>query len=56
MISEGQIEAMIRDLVETNLSEDARAAALEWLDKRATCYEAMLDLGLVEQQLDRAAG
>ena len=54
-MSDDQIEAMIRDLVEINLDEDARAAAVEWLDKHTICYTAAVELGLIDRT-ERAAG
>jgi hypothetical protein len=36
------IEAMLRGLVEEHLAEDARKAALNWLEKRSITYQAML--------------
>jgi hypothetical protein len=31
----------LRDLIEKHLAEDARAAALNWLEKRSLTYEAV---------------
>ena len=54
-MSDDQIEAMILDLVETNLSEDACTAATEWLERHSSHYKAMIELGLVDQP-ERAVG
>jgi hypothetical protein len=31
-----------------NLDEETRKAALEWLEKRAVAYQAMVDLGFLD--------
>jgi len=41
ILSDDDIEAMLRELAEKHLPEDARAAALNWLEKRSLTYEAV---------------
>lgn len=41
---------MVRDLIEEHLAEEERTAALEWLDKRVTAYQGMVELGLVRDE------
>jgi len=38
-MSDDDIEAMLRGLVEEHLAEDARKAALNWLEKRSVTYQ-----------------
>ena len=42
------MEAMLRGLVEQHLAEDARKAALNWLEKHSITYQAMQNLGLLD--------
>ena len=52
-MSDEEIEATVRGLIEQNiLAEDTREAALDWLDKRVTAYQAMQDLGLIDEEDD----
>jgi hypothetical protein len=48
IMSDDDIEAMLRDLVEEHLADDARKAALNWLEKRSITYQAMQNLGLLD--------
>jgi hypothetical protein len=51
IMSDDDIEAMLRELAEKHLPEDARAAALNWLEKRSlTTYEAVMNLGLLDRK------
>ena len=50
IMSDDDIEAMLRELAEKHLPEDARAAALNWLEKRSLTYEAVMNLGLLDQK------
>jgi len=43
---------LLRGLVEKHLAEEARAAALNWLEKRSLTYQEVQTLNL----LDRAGG
>jgi hypothetical protein len=49
IMSDDDIEAMLRGLVEEHLAEDARKAALNWLEKRSITYQAMQNLGLLDE-------
>jgi hypothetical protein len=49
IMSDDDIEAMLRGLVEEHLTEDARKAALNWLEKRSVTYQAMQNLGLLDE-------
>jgi hypothetical protein len=49
IMSDDDIEAMLRGLVEQHLAEDARKAALNWLEKRSVTYQAMQNLGLLDE-------
>jgi hypothetical protein len=49
-MSDDEIEAMLRDLIEKHLVEDARAVALNWLEKRSLTYQAVVNLGLLDQK------
>jgi hypothetical protein len=49
IMSDDDIEAMPRGLVEEHLAEDARRAALNWLEKRSITYQAMQNLGLLDE-------
>jgi hypothetical protein len=48
MLSDEDIEEMVRDLVEEHLANDFRQAALDWLEMRAVTYQAVQELGLLE--------
>jgi hypothetical protein len=48
IMSDDDIEAMLRDLVEEHLAEDARKAALNWLEKRSVTYKTTQSLGLLD--------
>jgi hypothetical protein len=50
ILSDDDIEAMLRELVEKHLAEEARAAALNWLEKRSLTYQAVVNLGLLDQK------
>jgi hypothetical protein len=51
MTIDEEIEVMVRELIEEHLLDnDVRKAALAWLDKRVDAYQAMNDLGLLEEQ------
>ena len=50
ILSDDDIEAMLRGLVEKHLAEEARAAALNWLEKRSLTYEAVMNLGLLDEK------
>ena len=50
IMSDDEIEAMLRDLIEKHLVEDARAVALNWLEKRSLTYQAVVNLGLLDQK------
>ena len=41
------IETWIIDLIETNMDEENRKQALDWLDVRVITYEAVTELGLL---------
>ena len=41
---------MLRELAEKHLPEDARGAALNWLEKRSLTYQAVVNLGLLDQK------
>jgi len=58
IMSDDDIEAMLRDLVEEHLAEDARKAALNWLEKGSITYQAMQNLGLLDEDgtTDAATG
>jgi hypothetical protein len=48
-MSDDEIETMVRELINEHLTDDdEREAALNWLEKRVDAYEAMQDLGLLE--------
>jgi hypothetical protein len=49
IMTDDDIEAMLRDMVEKHLPEDARAAALNWLEKRSLTYEAAMNLELLDK-------
>jgi hypothetical protein len=49
-MSDEEIEAMVRDLVEEHLADDVRAAALEWLERRSVAYQAMQALELLDDE------
>jgi hypothetical protein len=46
--SDDDIEAMLRGLVEEHLAEEVRKAALNWLEKCSIIYQAMQNLGLLD--------
>ena len=48
IMSDDDIEAMLRGLVEQHLAEDARKAALNWLEKHSITYQAMQNLRLLD--------
>jgi hypothetical protein len=49
MTSDDDVETMVRELIEEHLADDDREAALRWLDKRVDAYQAMRDLGLLDE-------
>ncbi len=44
-MTDDEIEEMVRELIEVNLDEENRKAALAWLDKRIITYQVMVELG-----------
>lgn len=46
-MTDEDVETMVRDLIEEHLANDAREAALNWLEKRTVAYQAMQELGLL---------
>ena len=51
MTIDEEIEVMARELIENHLTDDdVREAALNWLDERVDAYQAMKDLGLLEDE------
>jgi hypothetical protein len=46
--AERETEAVVRDLIEAHLADDARAAALDWLEKRVVVYQAVQSLRLLD--------
>ena len=51
MTLDEEIEVMVRELIEEHLTDDdIREAALRWLDERVDAYQAMKDLGLLEEE------
>ena len=50
IMSDDDIEAMLRELAEKHLPEDARAAALNWLEKRSLTYKAVQTLELLDRE------
>jgi hypothetical protein len=51
MTIDEEIEVMVRELIAEHLTDDdVREAALAWLDKRVDAYQAMNDLGLLEEE------
>ena len=49
ILSDDDIE-VLRGLVEKHLAEEARAAALNWLEKRSLTYQAVMNLGLLDEK------
>jgi hypothetical protein len=49
IMSDDDVEAMLRGLIEDHLAEDTRKAALNWLEKRALTYQAMQNLGPLDE-------
>lgn len=45
-MTDDEIEEMVRELIDLHLDEQARKAALEWLEKRDEVYRAVVGLGL----------
>jgi hypothetical protein len=48
-MTDDEIEELVRELIEVNLDEETRKAALEWLEKRTVTYQALSGLGLVDK-------
>jgi hypothetical protein len=46
-LDDAAIETMVRNLIQEHLADDAREAALNWLEKRVGVYLAVQDLGLL---------
>jgi hypothetical protein len=47
-LDDAAIETMVRALIEAYLADDARAAALDWLEKRTVTYQAVQSLRLLD--------
>jgi hypothetical protein len=47
-LDDDAIETMVRALIEAYLADDARAAALDWLEKRTLTYQTVQSLGLLD--------
>ena len=47
-LNDDAIETMVRALIEAYLADDARAAALDWLEKRTLTYQAVRSLRLLD--------
>jgi hypothetical protein len=47
-LDDDAIETMVRALIEAFLADDARAAALDWLEKRTLTYRAVRSLRLLD--------
>ena len=54
-VSEDEIEAMVRELIERYVPDPDRKAALDWLDRRVVSYRAVQTLGR-RQRLHRGSG
>jgi hypothetical protein len=48
-MTDDEIEALIRELVDENLDEETGTAVLAWLEIRMAHYQAMVDLGLADK-------
>ena len=46
-MTDAEIQAWIIDLIESNMDEEDRRLALEWLEIRAVAFEAMKQSGLI---------
>jgi hypothetical protein len=46
-MTDAEIQAWIIDLIESNMDEEDRRLALEWLEIRAIAFEAMKQSGLI---------
>jgi hypothetical protein len=46
-MTDDDIETWIIDLIETNMDEENRKQALDWLNVRAVVYGAVTELGLL---------
>jgi hypothetical protein len=46
------IETMIRELIESHISEKHRQAALAWLEERVAAYQAVIELKLLDKDGD----
>jgi hypothetical protein len=47
-LDEDAIETVVRALIEAYLADDARAAALDWLEKRTLTYQTVQSLRLLD--------
>jgi hypothetical protein len=49
-MSDDDIDAMVRDLIDEHLADEFREAAVAWLTKRDIANRAVKELGLLEGQ------
>jgi hypothetical protein len=49
-LDDDAIETMVRALIEAYLADDARNAALNWLEKRTLTYQAVQSLRLLDSE------
>jgi hypothetical protein len=47
-LDDDAIETMVRALIEAYLADNARAAALDWLEKRTLTYQTVQSLRLLD--------
>jgi hypothetical protein len=47
-LDDDAIETMVRALIQAYLADDARAAALDWLEKRTLTYQTVQSLALLD--------
>jgi uncharacterized protein YggL (DUF469 family) len=46
-MEDAEIEQVVRRLVEEHCDERTRKPVLQWLEERATAYQAMVELGFL---------
>ena len=48
-MTDDEIEAMVRELIEQQLENGARQMALDWLEERIDAYKAVQESGLLDE-------
>jgi hypothetical protein len=48
-VTDDEIEAMVRELIEQQLENGARQMALDWLEERIDAYKAVQESGLLDE-------